>query len=59
MRLLAMAREIVYIMTTTNKPALSPASVFDTSGSSYPDDDLMWLDDHGKTIAAHKDGTAY
>lgn len=25
----------------------------------YPDDDLMWLDDRGKTIAAHKDGTLY
>lgn len=25
----------------------------------YPDDDLMWLDDQGKTIAAHKDGTPY
>ena len=54
-------RDAHHFVNRSKEPAqyLEIGNRIDGDNAFYPDDDLMWVETEGGTIAAHKDGTHY
>jgi len=54
-------RNAHHFVNRSNAPAqyLEIGNRIDGDNAFYPDDDLLWVETEGGTIAAHKDGTHY
>jgi uncharacterized cupin superfamily protein len=57
----AAKRDAHHFVNRSNEPAryLEIGNRIDGDNAFYPDDDLLWVETEGGTIAAHKDGTHY
>ena len=55
------ARDAHHLVNRSGAPAtyLEIGNRIDGDNAFYPDDDLLWVETEGGTIAAHKDGTHY
>ena len=55
------SRDGHHMINRTNAPAqyLEIGNRIDGDNAFYPDDDLLWVETEGGTIAAHKDGRRY
>ena len=55
------SRDGHHMINRTNAPAqyLEIGNRIDGDNAFYPDDDLLWMETEGGTIAAHKDGRRY
>jgi uncharacterized cupin superfamily protein len=57
----AAKRDAHHFVNRSDQPAqyLEIGNRIDGDNAFYPDDDLLWVETEGGTIAAHKDGTHY